>query len=364
MKNDLFMDSSILYRTTQKYFDKELSQYQLTYAQLPVLIMVYENEGISMQEIALQGLYDKGTITKNVQKLELLGYLSVVNSNKDKRSKELYTTSKAKEVMSYVYEVRRDWWKQLNANMTNEDIERFSNYFVIVAQNAKSLIDYQNTNVKFYAHQKVNLNMYPNQIATIFYTGGCNFKCKYCQNPELVFLKQNICQLEEEQIYSFLEKRVNTIDAICIAGGEPCMHENLSDFLWYGKSLGYKMCVKTNGSYPSVLASWIEENLLDYVIVNVKNSKKQYNETIGLNEFNIDNIDKTIHYLKQKNVPFYYDITLLKELHTKQDVLEMAKWLQSDVKCRLHFQNFDQEQRDEFFDLFRKYCPNTEIEEI
>ena len=96
-QNDLFMDSSILYRTTQKYFDRELQQFQLTYAQLPVLIMVYENEGISMQEIAFQGKYDKGTITKNVQKLESLGYLEVIHSSKDKRSKELYTTLKAKE---------------------------------------------------------------------------------------------------------------------------------------------------------------------------------------------------------------------------------------------------------------------------
>ena len=195
-QNDLFMDSSILYRTTQKYFDRELQQFQLTYAQLPVLIMVYENEGISMQEIAFQGKYDKGTITKNVQKLESLGYLEVIHSSKDKRSKELYTTLKAKEIMSNVYEVRRNWWKQLNANMTDQDIEQFSHYFLNLSENAKKLVDFNDTSIKFYYHHKVNLNIYPNKIATVFYTGGCNFQCKTCFHPEYVFIRQNMQEIK------------------------------------------------------------------------------------------------------------------------------------------------------------------------
>ena len=101
-QNDLLMDISILYRSTQKYYDKKLANLSLTYAQLPILIAIYEEEGISMQKIALDGGYDKGTITKNVQKLVNLGYVIVQSSIKDKRAKELYTTDKTKEVMNQI----------------------------------------------------------------------------------------------------------------------------------------------------------------------------------------------------------------------------------------------------------------------
>ena len=104
-QNDLLMDISILYRSTQKYYDKKLANLSLTYAQLPILIAIYEEEGISMQKIALDGGYDKGTITKNVQKLVNLGYVIVQSSIKDKRAKELYTTDKTKEVMNQIYKV-------------------------------------------------------------------------------------------------------------------------------------------------------------------------------------------------------------------------------------------------------------------
>lgn len=92
------MDSSILYRSTQKYYDKMLQDLNLSYAQLPILIEIYENEGISLQQIVQVGGYDKGTVTKNVQKLNALGYISIQTSARDKRAKELYTTALTKNI--------------------------------------------------------------------------------------------------------------------------------------------------------------------------------------------------------------------------------------------------------------------------
>lgn len=361
-QNDLFMDSSILYRSTQKFFDKKLQPFQLTYAQLPVLIMVYENEGVSMQEIATQGLYDKGTITKNVQKLESLHYLHVISSNKDKRSKELYTTLKAKEIMSHVYEIRRDWWKQLNAEMTKEDIEQFSQYFMQVCEKSKKLMDFSQESVKFYRHQKVNLNMFPNHISTVFYTGGCNFQCKHCPNPDLVFIKQNMREIPMEDIETFLTKRKKNIQAICISGGEPCIHDNLSSFLSYGKQLGYKMCIRTNGSYPYTLIDWIEEGLLDYVILDIKQSHTCYSDIIGMEDYDVSNINQTIHYLQTNHFPYSYQLTLSKEFHNEKRVKEIGKWLQSDTEMKLSSIDFNQEEFTKLCDILKQYLPNLKIQ--
>ena len=140
-QNDLLMDISILYRSTQKYYDKKLANLSLTYAQLPILIAIYEEEGISMQKIALDGGYDKGTITKNVQKLVNLGYVIVQSSIKDKRAKELYTTDKTKEVMNQIYSIRRNWWKHIIQSIPSKKIEEFSYLYEDMAENAKVFAD-------------------------------------------------------------------------------------------------------------------------------------------------------------------------------------------------------------------------------
>lgn len=329
-QSDLFMDSSILYRSTQKYFDKKLQDYHLTYAQLPVLIMVYENEGISLQEIAHQGVYDKGTITKNVQKLESLELIQVVVSKKDKRLKELYTTVKAVPIMIDIYNLRQNWWKQLNANIPTSEIDRFSKYFMELTDNAKSLADQSETKIQFYEHQKVSLVEYPDHVATILCTAGCNFQCSYCQRKDLVFLKQDKIEIPLIEIESYLEKRKGMIQAVCIRGGEPCMHPELVSFLGYVKSLGYKVLIETNGSYPETLHEWILDGLVDYVRLSIHNAPKHYGETVGIQPFSIDNINKTIQILKQSSIEYDFYTLFNEQYHNFERLKVIAKWLKSD----------------------------------
>ena len=89
-QTDFLLNISVLYRSTQKYYDRMLQSIQLTYAQLPILIMIFEQEGITMRQIAESGVYDKGTISKNVKHLEQEGYILIQPSKQDKRNKELY----------------------------------------------------------------------------------------------------------------------------------------------------------------------------------------------------------------------------------------------------------------------------------
>lgn len=149
-QNDLLMDSSILYRSTQKYYDKMLQNLNLSYAQLPILIEIYENEGISLQQIVQVGGYDKGTVTKNVQKLNTLGYVSILTSAKDKRAKELYTTALTKKHISEIYGIRRDWWHHITQDLNADEIEVFSKFYQMLSNHARSYADLEKTHLQFY----------------------------------------------------------------------------------------------------------------------------------------------------------------------------------------------------------------------
>ena len=360
-QSDLFMDSSILYRSTQKYFDKKLQDYHLTYAQLPVLIMVYEKEGISLQEIALQGVYDKGTITKNVQKLESLGFIEVLPSKKDKRSKELYTTTQAKSMMVDIYNLRMGWWKHLNSNIPSELIDRFSDLFLSITENAKSLADQNDTLIQFYDHQKVNLKEYPDHISTVLYTGGCNFQCSNCPRKDLVFLKQNQVELPLSDIENYLEKRKGMIQAVCIKGGEPCMHPELGSFLVYVKSLGYKVLIETNGSYPENLQEWILEGYVDYVRLLIKNAPDAYEECIGIHPYDVSKINKTIQILKESNIEYSYVTTVYSKFHSQEKLVSISKWLSDNTLYEIKSGDVDIQQLEDWISKMKVYMPNVRI---
>ena len=115
------LDSSILYRCNQKYFDKQLQEYGIGYTQFAFLMTLYENEGISMNELALKGSFDKGTITKSIQKLEQLDYVRIENSESDKRSKLLYTSDKARDIMPKLYMLRQEWKEYLSSELSDEE---------------------------------------------------------------------------------------------------------------------------------------------------------------------------------------------------------------------------------------------------
>ena len=121
----LLTDSSMLYRGSQKYYDKVLDAYQLGSGQLPFLIFIYENEGITMNGLAQLGCYDKGTVTKGIQRLEEVGYVTIEVSPADKRVRTLRTTAKAKEIIGQIYLIRQQWWDQITQNMSEAEAALF-----------------------------------------------------------------------------------------------------------------------------------------------------------------------------------------------------------------------------------------------
>lgn len=327
-QNDLLMDSSILYRSTQKYYDKMLQNLNLTYAQLPILIEIYENEGISLQQIVKVGGYDKGTVTKNVQKLHGLGYITIQSSKKDKRAKELYTTSLTNKHISEIYGIRRDWWHHITQDLDAKEIEIFSKYYQTLSNHARTYADLQQTDLQFYELKKLSLQDYSGHLTCSLYTGGCNLKCPYCNSSNLVYLKENMYPIVTEKINAYLQSHRNVLDGIYISGGEPLMHEGILSFLSYAKTLDYPIKIHTNGTFYERLFRIVKEKLVDYISLDIKNAPSCYAKTCGVEDLDLESIEKSLQLLKKTELNHDICITVVEEFHNEKTMEELGQWIQ------------------------------------
>lgn len=338
----LLLHTSILYRSMQKYYDKRLQAYEIGAGQLLFLIMIYENEGITMQQLAQMGSFDKGTITKGIAKLEELGYVQTKPSDEDKRVRLLYTCEKTKDIISDVYLLRREWWENITKDLSIEEIEVFEQLQGRLAQQARAFV-VEEPRVRIFGLQKLTLLDFPQKLASTIFTGGCNFKCPFCHNKDLVFLPENMTEIKEEDILQYLTKRKGVLEGVCVSGGEPLLQGNLELLLRMIKQLGYAIKLDTNGSCPERLQRIVKEGLIDYVAMDVKNCPRRYGETIGLPAYELTAIDQSIHYLKENHIPYEFRTTIVKEFHTKQDILELGKWLEN--ARAIYLQKFENSER-------------------
>ena len=257
--NYLLMNISILYRCGQKYYDKQLSDYDINAGQLPFLILIYENEGISMQELAVRGCFDKGTITKSIGKLEDAGYVRSCASTTDKRVRLLYTTDRTKDIISKIYLIRREWWERLTRDMSASECANTEALLDALTEKAKQYDAMEDEKeIKLFGLQKLTLLDYPQKMASTIFTGGCNMRCPFCQNADLVFLNENTSQIPTKDIIAFLKKRRSVLEGVCITGGEPLLNDTLESFLRTIKELGYQIKLDTNGSYPKRLKELVD----------------------------------------------------------------------------------------------------------
>ena len=187
--------------------------------------------------------------------------------------------------------------------------------------------------MKFAHIEKTSLLDYPNRISTVLFTVGCNFRCPFCYNRRLVlpeeFPSENTL-LDDEYVLKVLEKRKRYIDAVAITGGEPLLHEEIIDFLSKLKENGFHVKIDTNGSFPERLKNIIDNHLVDYIAMDIKNSPDRYPESIGV-DVDLDRIKKSIECIKsmaEKGVIDYeFRVTVVPGLHTVEDVSAMFKWI-------------------------------------
>lgn len=178
--------------------------------------------------------------------------------------------------------------------------------------------------------QKTTLVDYPGKIAATVFTVGCNFRCPYCHNPELVLppLIQTQPKLTEEEILDFLTGKKEFLEAVCITGGEPTLNSDLGDFIKKVKAMGYLVKLDTNGSKPEVLKDLIENGLIDYVAMDIKAPLEKY-QLLTLGEVPVSKIQESVDILRQGKVDYEFRTTVAPMLLDETDILKIADWLKS-----------------------------------
>lgn len=171
--------------------------------------------------------------------------------------------------------------------------------------------------------QKLSLVDYPDKVACTLFTGGCNLRCPYCHNSEL--LDAQIPALHIPDILEYLRKRQGILDGVVVSGGEPCMQPDLADFLGELKQLGYLTKLDTNGCYPAVLQELLDKKLVDYVAMDIKNSPQGYAAASGVEQVPLDLIWQSLRLLFSHKTAFELRTTTVAQLHTKERFQELQK---------------------------------------
>ena len=183
--------------------------------------------------------------------------------------------------------------------------------------------------------QKVTLLDYPGQVACTIFTGGCNMRCPFCQNASLV-IHIDEERLEEKEFFSFLKSRIGKLDAVCISGGEPCLQKDLKEFIQKIKEMGFLVKLDTNGCFPEMLSSLLQNHLLDYVAMDIKNQKEKYDLTSGIHA-DLDKIEESIYLLQNSGIPHEFRTTVVLEFHEPNDIVKIAQWVNPS---KLYLQQF------------------------
>lgn len=225
----------------------------------------------------------------------------------------------------------------------------------------------------FHGLNKLSLVDYPGLMSCILFTGGCNFRCPWCQNGPLVLAPWTQPTIDNGEILAFLEKRNGMLDGVVVTGGEPTLQKDLPDFIRKIKDIGLLVKLDTNGTNPGMLRSLVEGGLVDYVAMDIKNSLPGYARTAGLDFLDTSPIEESVAFLKEGRVDWEFRTTVVRGLHYERNFHEIGAWL---APCRRYFlQSFapsedtiskgweapSREEMEAYLEILRTYIGNVEI---
>ena len=227
--------------------------------------------------------------------------------------------------------------------------------------------------MKIHGFQKMTMLDFPEKVACTLFFAGCNYRCPFCHNALLVTDIDNTAVWEEDEILSYLNKRSDLLDGVCITGGEPLMQQGIEDLIKKIKALGLAVKIDTNGTYPERLRALIDAHLVDYVAMDIKNSKRKYAATCGVGDPHLDKVEESVSILMEDKIPFEFRTTVVKGLHEIDDFVEIGKWISGAP--RYFLQNFvdsgsligenmdghTPENMAKMLDAVRAYVPNAQI---
>ena len=205
--------------------------------------------------------------------------------------------------------------------------------------------------------QKTSLIDYPDKVSCIIFLGGCNFRCGFCHNPDLVF--NRVGDIPEQEVFDFLEKRKGWLDGVVISGGEPLLYGEIIPFIEKIKEMGYLVKIDTNGTNPGLLEKVISK--VDYIAMDVKNSLENYKETVKA-DVNVEDIKKSIGLIINSRVDYEFRCTVIPGLHAKGDISKVGLLVKGAKMFSI--QNFNPKNcLDKEFEKKRSFS-NEELEEF
>lgn len=230
--------------------------------------------------------------------------------------------------------------------------------------------------MKIMGLQKLTLLDFPGKMACTVFTGGCNFRCPFCHNAALVLEPNSAPFLEEEEFFAYLNKRRGILEGVCVTGGEPTLQPELEGFLKKIRSFGYAIKLDTNGFLPDRLISLVQQELVDYVAMDIKSSPEGYGRATGIRRFDLAPIQKSIDFLMQGDLPFEFRTTVVRELHTPEDIVAIGRWLRGNEAYYLQafadsgrlisegLHGYDENEMQSLLKLLKKEIPRAEIRGI
>ena len=226
--------------------------------------------------------------------------------------------------------------------------------------------------MKIHGLQKMTLLDFPGRVACTVFLGGCDFRCPYCLNFELVDGSAPAI-MEEGELFAFLEKRRGLLDGVAITGGEPTLRPDLIELMRRIRDMGYAVKLDTNGGHPERLEKILSEGLADYVSMDIKNSPDKYARTVGLESVDLEPIRACASLLMAGETDYEFRTTVVDELHDAADFEAIGLWIAGARRYFLQaFADRDtvpfaglhapgDEKMRQYAEIARKYVPDTRL---
>lgn len=225
--------------------------------------------------------------------------------------------------------------------------------------------------------QKLTLLDYPGVVACTVFTGGCNLRCPFCHNSSLVLPERLAHDSDAETVLAFLNKRRGTLDGVAVTGGEPLLQKDIDGFLREVRAMGYKIKLDTNGGFPDRLVALVEAGLVDRVAMDIKSTPAHYGKAVGIPTLDLAPFEKSKAYLMTAPVEYEFRTTVVKGLHTAEDIREAAKWIagakeyylqqfkdSGDVLNIAGLDAFDKEEMYALADVAAEFVPAVQVRGI
>ncbi len=226
--------------------------------------------------------------------------------------------------------------------------------------------------MKIHGLQKMTLLDYPGKVACTVFLGGCDFRCPFCHNAELLSVDAP-AEMDDVEFLSFLDRRRGLLDGVAVTGGEPLLRPEILQFLSAIHEKGFLIKLDTNGNHPDRLIEIVNAGLVDYVAMDIKNSPEKYGQTVGIPAFDVSKVRRSVAFLLEGHIDYEFRTTVVKPLHDESSFQKIGEWLAGANKYFLqqyverdtvpgkNLGAFSSEEMNRFLDIVAPYVKESAL---